>query len=109
QLNFSVFVVAIYLIGAIFILRILGKIIGAFFGAKITSSSLAIQKYMGLALLPQAGVALGCALVAKHHLNNGWGDMILTATVGTTVFFELLGPLITKWSLFKAKDISEKI
>jgi NhaP-type Na+/H+ or K+/H+ antiporter len=109
QLKFDVFAVAIYLIGTIFILRILGKIIGAFFGAKITSSSSAIGKYMGLALLPQAGVALGCALVAKHNLNNGWGDLILTATVGTTVFFELLGPLITRWSLFKAKNIAERI
>ncbi|MCF7873420.1 MAG: cation:proton antiporter [Candidatus Omnitrophica bacterium] len=109
QLNFSVFAAAIYLIGAIFILRILGKIIGAFFGAKITKSSANIQKYMGMALLPQAGVALGCALVAKHHLDNSWGDLILTATVGTTVFFELFGPLITKRSLVKSENIIEEL
>ncbi|MFO8052453.1 MAG: cation:proton antiporter [Candidatus Omnitrophota bacterium] len=109
QLNFNVFAAAIYLIGAIFILRILGKVLGAFLGAKSTNSSLNIQKYMGAALLPQAGVALGCALVAKHHLNNSWGDLILTATVGTTVFFELFGPLVTKWSLVKAENIREEI
>ncbi|MCF7916725.1 MAG: cation:proton antiporter [Candidatus Omnitrophica bacterium] len=109
QLKFDVFAAAIYLIIAIFILRILGKIIGSFVGAKCTNSSATIQKYMGMALLPQAGVALGCALVAKHHLNNNWGDLILTATVGTTVFFELLGPLVTRFSLVKAKNITEEI
>ncbi len=108
QLKFNVFATAISLIIAIFIFRILGKIIGAFFGARLTKSPPDIQKYMGMALLPQAGVALGCALVAKHHLNNNWGDLILTATVGTTVFFELLGPLVTKSALIKAKNIREK-
>ncbi|MCF7874800.1 MAG: cation:proton antiporter [Candidatus Omnitrophica bacterium] len=109
QLKLNVFIATIYLIGAIFVLRILGKIVGSFFGAKLTRSPVNIQKYMGMALLPQAGVALGCALVVKHHLNSSWGDLILTATVGTTVFFELLGPLTTKFSLVKAENITEEI
>ncbi|MCF7870764.1 MAG: cation:proton antiporter [Candidatus Omnitrophica bacterium] len=109
QLKLDVFIATISLIAAIFILRILGKIVGSFFGAKLTRSPANIQKYMGMALLPQAGVALGCALVVKHHLNSSWGDLILTATVGTTVFFELLGPLTTKLSLVKAENITEEI
>lgn len=109
QLKFQMLSVVIVLIAAIFILRIVGKVVGAFIGAKCTGSSSLIQKYMGIALLPQAGVALGCALVAKHHLNNNWGDLILTTTVGTTVFFELFGPLITRFSLIKAGNITEEL
>ncbi len=109
QLKFQMLSTVIVLIAAIFILRIVGKVVGAFIGAKCTGSSSLIQKYMGIALLPQAGVALGCALVAKHHLNNNWGDLILTTTVGTTVFFELLGPLVTRFSLIKAGNITEEL
>lgn len=107
QMRFDIFAAAIYLIGAIFILRSFGKIAGAFLGAKISHSSSEIQKYMGVALLPQAGIALGCALVAKHNLNNNWGDLILTATIGTTVLFELTGPWMTKLTLAKTKNIIE--
>lgn len=54
------------------IFRTAGKIVGAFYGAKLVDVSGVVRKYIGLALLPQAGIALGCALVAKHTLNNYW-------------------------------------
>jgi NhaP-type Na+/H+ or K+/H+ antiporter len=87
--------------------RTLGKFLGAFIGSIIVKTSSSIKKYMGLALLPQAGVALACALVAKHTLKNEWGDAILTITIAATVIFELIGPSITKFSLVKAREIKE--
>jgi len=91
---------------AFILLRSLGKTSGAFFGARIVGASAAIKKYMGLALLPQAGVALGCALVAKHTIGGVWGDLVLSVTIAATVIFELVGPWITKLSLVRAGDIS---
>jgi len=89
------------------VLRTVGKISGAFWGAKIAGSSLAVKKYMGLALIPQAGIALACALIAKHTIGGYWGDEILTITIASTLFFELIGPWATKFSLVKVGDIEE--
>jgi len=91
------------------IFRTFGKIIGSFIGAKVVNASLSIKKYMGLALIPQAGVALACALIAKHAIGGVWGDTILTITIASTVIFELIGPWATKQSLIKAGEIKEPI
>jgi len=87
--------------------RTFGKYAGALLGAMWAKTISSIKKYMGLALLPQAGVALACALVVKHSLADEWANMILNITIATTVFFELLGPSITKLSLEKAGEIKE--
>lgn len=107
SLDVSVLLVGGSLTLAFIIFRSLGKYVGAFLGAAVINAPTPVKKYMGLALIPQAGVALACALVAKHSLNNGWGDLILTITLATTVVFELIGPSITKFSLIKAGDIKE--
>ena len=89
--------------------RTLGKVVGAFVGAKIVDASLSIKRYMGIALIPQAGVALACALIAKHTIGGIWGDKILTITIASTVVFELVGPWATKYSLVKAGEAREEI
>ncbi len=89
--------------------RTVGKIAGSFIGAKVVDASSNIKKYMGLALIPQAGVALACALIAKHAIGGIWGDTILTITIASTVIFELIGPWATKYSLAKAGEIREDI
>lgn len=86
------------------IFRVAGKIFGAWLGGKISNSSTAVRKYLGMALVPQAGVALGVALIAKAHLPEA-GSMILTVIVATTVIYELIGPLCSKYALHKAGDI----
>jgi hypothetical protein len=53
---------------------------------------------MGLAMLPQAGVALGMALLAVQRL-PAWGEIILPVVVGATVVFEIIGPLLTRLAL----------
>ncbi|MCK4520048.1 MAG: cation:proton antiporter, partial [Candidatus Omnitrophica bacterium] len=56
------------------VFRTIGKVLGAYLGAKFVGATGAIKKYMGLALIPQAGVALACALIAKHAIGGVWGD-----------------------------------
>ncbi|MCK5288364.1 MAG: cation:proton antiporter, partial [Candidatus Omnitrophica bacterium] len=105
SLKISVLGGAIFLTVGFIIFRIFGKIIGAYFGAKIIGASSSIKKYMGWALIPQAGVALACALIAKNEIGGEMGDKILTITIASTVFFEILGPWITKLALVKAGDV----
>ncbi|MCK4912959.1 MAG: cation:proton antiporter, partial [Candidatus Omnitrophica bacterium] len=107
SLKVSVLGTSVVLTLGYIIFRTLGKIAGAFIGAKVVDASLAIKKYMGLALIPQAGVALACALIAKHAIPGIWGDTILTITIASTVIFEIVGPWATKYSLVKAGEIKE--
>ena len=90
------------------VLRTLGKVIGAYLGAKIVDAPKMLVKYMGWALIPQAGVALACALVAKYTIGGELGDRILSITIASTVIFELIGPWITKTSLLKAGEIKDE-
>lgn len=86
------------------IFRVAGKMLGASLGAKISNASGSVRRYLGYGLIPQAGVALGCALVAKSDFPQA-GNMIFTTIVATTVIYELIGPLCTKYALKKAEDI----
>ncbi len=93
------------LIGMAYLLfRVMGKMIGASLGAKISHASQNIRQYIGLGLVPQAGVALGVALIAKNDFPEV-GKMIFTTIIATTVVYELIGPLCTKYALQKAGDI----
>lgn len=107
SLKIGVLGTAVFLTFGYIAFRSLGKILGAFLGAKIVDASSSIKRYMGLALIPQAGVALACALIAKEAIGNSWGDKILTITIASTVIFELIGPWATKFSLAKAGEITE--
>ncbi len=84
--------------------RVVGKVAGAALGAKISNAAPNVKKYLGYALIPQAGVALGCALIAKSDFPQV-GNIIFTTIVATTVIYELIGPLCTKYALKKAEDI----
>jgi len=93
------------LIGGIYIvMRVVGKILGSFAGAKICKSPKTVQRYLGFTLVPQAGVAIGLATTAMtivpHH-----GPMIRTIILCGTVIYELTGPVITKLALKKAGEI----
>ena len=61
----------------------------------------------GPALLPQAGVAVGMALVAAQELPTS-GEMILILTIGSTVIFEFIGPLGTLWALRRAGAMGKR-
>jgi len=85
--------------------RTTGKTVGSVWGGYIVKVEENIRRYLGLGLLPQAGVALGCALIAKSDFPNV-GNMIFTTIVATTVIYELVGPLCTKYALHKVGEIT---
>lgn len=85
--------------GAAFILlRVLGRALGGWSGAALASVPRSYRAWIGPALLPQAGVAVGMALLAGRHFPD-LAATLVTLTVGTTVVFELAGPLATALAL----------
>ena len=62
------------------------------------------RRWMGLALMPQAGVAIGMALVAAQNFPE-LSEIILPVIIGSTVFFELVGPVLTRLALDRAGEI----
>lgn len=91
-------------IGIVYIIvRVIGKILGAYIGAKIAKSPAVVQKYLGFTLIPQAGVAIGLAMVAETAVPE-FGAAIRTIILSATVIYELIGPLITKIAIFKAGE-----
>jgi len=87
------------------ILRVFGKFIGAYIGGVLSKAPENVKKYLGLALVPQAGVALGGALIFKETIPE-YGELIFTTILTSTVIYEIIGPSITKWALKKAGNIS---
>jgi len=84
--------------------RVLGKSVGAWIGGQISHSTTSIKRYMGLGLVPQAGVALGVALIARAEFPEV-GGLVLTVIVATTVVYEIVGPVCTKIALQRAGEI----
>ena len=107
ELELSVFGdIMIVLIGLIYILsRSVGKYSGSYLSAKATGCDKNIVKYLGITLLPQAGVALGMAIKAKSELGE-YGAIVANITLFAVLIYELVGPLLTKLSLEKAGEIS---
>lgn len=93
------------LIGIVYIIfRVVGKILGAAFGSRISKAEPVVQKYLGFTLLPQAGVAIGLATTALSVVPQ-YGAKIRTIILCGTVVYELIGPLVTKTALIKAGEI----
>ncbi len=105
ELELSVFAdYAIVLVGIIYILaRSVGKYSGAYLSAKSVHCDENIVKYLGVTLLPQAGVALGMAI--KAHELGPEGDMVANITLFAVLIYEIVGPMLTKIALTKAGDI----
>ena len=113
SLDLTVFKKPVFiLIGVIYILsRSIGKITGAFASAKAMKCDDNTVKYLGITLLPQAGVALG--MVSTVAADSVFGGSEIGSTVRFVILFgvliyEIFGPMMTKWALTKAGDITEK-
>jgi Kef-type K+ transport system membrane component KefB len=92
---------------AYIVFRVAGKLIGAYLGASDHGGmGASMGKYIGLCLIPQAGVALGLALMAREQFPNV-GETIFSTIVATTVVFELAGPIATRTALSLANEIPE--
>ena len=108
ELELSVFAdLAVVLIGVVYILsRSVGKYFGALTSAKLTGCDDNIVKYLGITLLPQAGVALGMAIKAVELGPDG--AIVRNITLFAVLIYELVGPFLTKIALTKAGDIKRE-
>lgn len=79
---------------AFVVLRTLARIVGGWIGAGFAKAPKDQRSWYGVALLPQAGIAIGMALIAAQRFPQ-WGAQIIALTIGTTVVFEVLGPIAT--------------
>ena len=106
ELDLSVLTdIVIVIIGLIYIAsRCVGKYFGAGLSAKMVKSEPNIQKYLGITLFPQAGVALGMAIKAGA-LTGGIGLIVANLTLFSVLIYELVGPFLTKMALSKAGEI----
>lgn len=97
-------------IGVVYIIfRSLGKYSGAFLGGLVTKADKNVRNYLGITLLPQAGVAIGMAqTVAGEPALQTISQSIVTVILCATLFYEIVGPLLTKICLQKAGEITEK-
>ncbi len=94
-------------VGVIYIvIRVFGKMFGASLGARICKADKNIRKYLGPALIPQAGVAIGLSLAATTVVPQ-YAKEIRTVILCGTLIYELVGPAITKFSLKKAGEIKD--
>ena len=95
----------VILIGVIYILaRSLGKYFGAHWSSILAKAPETVRKYLGITLLPQAGVALGMCATAYRMLGND-GLLIRNIVLFSVLIYELIGPSLTKIALTKAGDI----
>ena len=93
------------LIGILYIItRVVGKVAGASIGAAIMKAEETVKKYIGLTLIPQAGVAIGLTLLAARIVPQ-YSQTIRTVVLCATLIYELVGPGITKFALKKAGEI----
>ena len=92
-----------------FIVRIFGKYAGAFLGAGLTKMTSSVRNFLGLALIPQAGVAIGLAAMGARTLGGEMGSTLETIILASSVLYELIGPACGKLSLYLSHSYSDKL
>ena len=92
-----------------FFVRIIGKYAGAFLGSHLTHRSIRIRNYLGLALIPQAGVAIGLAELGARTLGGSAGHSLQTIILASSVLYELIGPACAKASLALSGSYSKEL
>lgn len=90
-----------------FVIRIIGKYVGAFLGALTTKKDKKTRNCLGLALIPQAGVAIGLAALGERILGGSTGATLSTIILASSVIYEMVGPASAKLSLTLAGVIGK--
>lgn len=96
------------------LLRIAGKIGGASLGATLSNAEDKIKKYVGFGLISQVGVAIGLSVIVTNEFagisaeGRVLAETVVNVLLGTTIFTEMIGPVLTKRSLIKAGEIDVK-
>ena len=102
--------VPLLLVGVVyFIVRILGKYVGAFWGCFLVRKPKNVRDYLGLALIPQAGVAIGLAALGARTLGGETGSALQTIILASSVLYELIGPGCAKLSLYLSGSYQTRI
>jgi len=104
------------IVGAYVLFRSLGKMTGAWMGAKFTHADKVVQKYTGFGLFTQGGVAIGLSIMATQHLHGltlkgGYdlGDVIITGVTATTFIVQIIGPPMTKLAIKLSDEAGKNI
>ena len=92
----------------LFGVRFAGKYFGTVIGAKISRASEEVKKYLGLALVPQAGVALGLALLAEEMFPT-LGHLLFNVVLGSVIINEIVAPPLTKYAITKAGEAERAV
>nr|WP_075574498.1 cation:proton antiporter [Ezakiella massiliensis] len=104
SLNLSV-LKSIGFLGVVYALsRAIGKISGATIGAKMVNAPPRVQKWLGLALLPQGGISIGLSMIVARELPDHAGE-IITVILFSVLVFEIMGPILAKISITKAGEV----
>lgn len=90
---------------AYFLIRIIGKYIGTYVGCLICGTDARIRDYLGIALIPQAGVAIGLAYLSRRILPDSIGNLLMTIILASSVLYELIGPACAKFALIRSGAI----
>lgn len=97
--------IPLLVIGAVyFFVRIIGKYAGAFIGCQVVKKDKLVRNYLGFALVPQAGVAIGLAALAARTVGGETGAAMETIILASSVMYELIGPALAKMSLYFSKS-----
>ncbi len=111
QLQFSV-LLSVGMIGIVYIVgRIIGKMLGAYIGCKLVHSKPDVQRYLGISLLPQSGVAIGlstAAYVTLVGVNEEYALIIRNVVLAAVLFFALFGPVLVKTAFVRTKETLQK-
>ncbi len=102
--------IPLLLIGVLyFLVRIMGKYAGAWLGCLAAKKDRLVRNYLGLALVPQAGVAIGLAALGARTLGGETGTALETIILASSVLYELIGPACAKLSLYLSHSYSDRI
>lgn len=92
-----------------FVARIVGKYGGAYLGCLAVKKDKKVRNYLGFALVPQAGVAIGLAALGARTLGGESGVALETVILASSVLYELVGPALAKLSLYLSGSYSDKL
>ncbi|WP_371818363.1 cation:proton antiporter [Pseudoflavonifractor sp. MSJ-30] len=95
--------------GTYFLVRILGKYLGAWLGCRMVKKGRLVRNYLGLALIPQAGVAIGLAALGARTLGGTMGEDLQTIILASSVLYELIGPGCAKLALYLSRSYSTRL
>lgn len=106
----SIGTVPLLIIGIVyFLIRIVGKYLGAWTGCRLVGKDPKVRNYLGLALIPQAGVAIGLAALGARALGGEMGHALETIILSSSVLYELIGPGAAKLSLWLSGSYSNNL